>query len=295
MSVTPEHEALHRIFAEDKAVFASAMSRVLKVDMPVPADMTPLSIDMTEFIPVVERRSDTVLRIQAGAGKPEDDFILIVESQTEKDDSRHFSWPYYVAYLQAKYQLQVVMVVVCSKAATAEWADKGIRIGLPGLVCQVTTPIVFGPHNVPAVVTAEDAALDLHFAVFSALTHSRGPEARVILEALAAALETADKGIASDLSEFTEAGLGSTPGFQIWRALMASGTFSYVSETRAKGRVEGRAEEAVKIILHILKRRGIDVDDEARRRIEGCTDLDVLEAWADRAFDIDGIGQLFEG
>ena len=175
---------------------------------------------------------------------------------------------------------------------------EGIRIGLPGLTCQITTPIVFGPDNVPAVLTVEDAALDLHFAVFSALTHSRGPDVRVILEVLAAALETADKETASDLSEFTEAGLGSTPGFEIWRALMASGTFTYVSETRAKGRVEGRAEgraeEAAKIILRLLKRRGIPVDDHSRRRIESCTDQDMLEKWADRTLDIDNIKQLFE-
>ena len=130
MSVTPEHEALHRIFAEDKTVFVSAMSRVLKVDMPVPADVTPLNVDMTEFIPVVERRSDTVLCVRTKEGNPAEDFILLVESQTEKDGSRHFSWPYYVAYLQAKYQLQVVMAVVCSKAATAEWA-RGSGSGSP--------------------------------------------------------------------------------------------------------------------------------------------------------------------
>lgn len=71
---------------------------------------------------------------------------------------------------------------------------------------------------------------------------------------------------------------------------MASGTFTYVSETRAKGRVE----EAAKIILRLLKRRGIPVDDTSRERIKSCTDQDTLEKWADRTLDVDTVEQLFE-
>lgn len=290
MSPTPEHEGLHRLFAEDKRVVASVLSRVLDIDMPLPADVQSLNVDMTEFIPVVERRSDTVLRVESGTGDPARDFILLVESQTDEDESRYYAWPYYISYLQAKYKLQVVLLVVTSKPETERWARKPMRIGLPGLTCQVTTAIACGPGNVPPVVTVEEAARDLYFAVFSAFTHSRGPEVRGILEVLATALETTDKETASDLSEFTEAGLGTTPGFEIWRMLMASGSFTYVSETRA----QGRAEEAAKIILRLLKRRGIPVDDHSRRRIESCTDQDTLEKWADRTVDVEKVDQLFE-
>jgi hypothetical protein len=85
MATTPEHEGLHRIFAEDKAVLASVLSPVLKVDLPVPARMDELNVDLTEFKPVVERRSDTVLRVKAASGNPAEDYILLVESQTEED------------------------------------------------------------------------------------------------------------------------------------------------------------------------------------------------------------------
>lgn len=71
---------------------------------------------------------------------------------------------------------------------------------------------------------------------------------------------------------------------------VASETFTYVSETRAKGMAAGEA----KIILRILKRRGIPVDDHSRRRIESCTDQDTLEKWADRTVDVETVGQLFE-
>lgn len=71
---------------------------------------------------------------------------------------------------------------------------------------------------------------------------------------------------------------------------MASGTFSYVSETRAKGRAEGEA----KFILRALKRRGIEVDDASRERIESCTDQETLAQWFDRALDAASVTDLFE-
>jgi hypothetical protein len=120
-------------------------------------------------------------------------------------------------------------------------------------------------------------------------THSRGAEARAILEALAAALDTIDTKAATDLAEFIEAGLGSTPGQRIWQVLMATNTFSYVSKLRAEGRAEGEAAA----ILRILNRRGIDVDDASRERIESCTDIEVLGTWLDRSLDATQASDLF--
>ena len=45
------------------------------------------------------------------------------------------------------------------------------------------------------------------------------------------------------IAEFTEAGLGEdTMGRTIWRNLMATRTYPYVSELRSQGREEGRVE-----------------------------------------------------
>ncbi|MFJ5718684.1 hypothetical protein [Streptomyces sp. NPDC093149] len=48
-------------------------------------------------------------------------------------------------------------------------------------------------------------------------------------------------------------------------------------------RDEGRAEGIARGILLFLARAGVDVPDEARERIVGCTDLDVLSRWLLRA------------
>jgi hypothetical protein len=321
MPPTPEHEALHRIFQEDPGLFARTMARALNLDLPEPSQVKELSVDLSEFRPVVERRADSVLQAEFLIENPVGRYILVVESQTVPKEHRRKRWPYYIAFLRDKYDCPVVLLVVCSKAATAAWAREPIRIGLPDVTCMTVTPIVLGPDNVPAVITVEEAASDLPFAVFSALTHSRGRNARAILEVLAVALDTTDTETAAMYAEFTEAGLGDTPGLQIWRALMAIETFPYSSQLRSKGReeghaegraegrkegraegraegrvegrAEGRAQGEAAAILRILERRKVEVDDGSRERIESCTDLELLGTWLDRSLDVEAVDELF--
>lgn len=301
MSVSPEHEALHRIFQHDPGLYSRAVDRVLGIKLAVPSRLEELSVDLTEIRPV-ERRADSVLRAEFPAGEPGNGPVLIVESQTEDEEIRRRRWPYYIAYVRDKYDCQVVMLVVTSKRKTAEWAREPIEIGEPGAICMVVTPLVLGPDNVPPVATVEEAVADLPFAVFSALTHSREGETNVILESLAAALGTIDVDTAADLAEFTEIGLGRTPGLKKWRMLMATETFGYVSELRSKGREEGRAEgrakglmEArVKDILLILKQREVEVDDVSRERIESCTDPEQFDTWLKRSLTVAEAKDLFK-
>ncbi|MBO0803063.1 MAG: hypothetical protein J2P25_08315 [Nocardiopsaceae bacterium] len=295
MAVSPEHEALHRVFLNDEQLFSRAVFRVLGIKLPADK-MTELNVDLTEIRPV-ERRADSVLRAEFVPGGADGDFILLIESQTEQEDTRRMSWPYYVAYLHDKYKVDVVLIVVCRKLATARWAREPIRIGRPDAICMTVTPLVLGPDNVPLLTTAEEAAADPHFAVFAALTHGHGRGKRVILEALAAALGTIDEGKAEDLAEFTEVGLGDSPGAEIWRKLMATETFPYMSKTRAKamaeGHAQGVAEGKAEDILRILKKRHVSVDKASRELIEGCTDLKTLETWLDRSLDVEEVAELF--
>jgi hypothetical protein len=301
MSPSPQHEALHRIFQHDPALFARAIARALNVKTSEAVHLSELNVDLTETRPI-ERRADSVLRVEFMVEDPGGDYILIVESQTERDDTRRKSWPYYITFVQNKYDCDVVLLVVCSRKATAKWAREPVEIGRPGLVCLTMTPVVLGPDNVPPLTTPEEAAGDLPFAVFAALTHSRGRKVGAILEALASALNTIDTAVASELAEFTEAGLGDTAGLKIWRTLMATETFPYMSETRVKGRLEGRAEgraegrveEGVRAVLRVLKRRDVAVDDDSRERIESCANLETLETWLDRAVTAHKVKELFE-
>jgi len=63
---------------------------------------------------------------------------------------------------------------------------------------------------------------------------------------------------------------------------------------RAEGRVEGKALGKAEDILVVFEQRGIDIDDRSRELIESCTDLDTLNGWFRRAFQVDKASDLFE-
>lgn len=297
MNPSPRHEALHRIFQEDEALFTRAVARVFGVSVPEPTKVTVLSTDLTAT-EAIERRADSVLQAEFLVEGSTEKYVLVIESQTDPEESRLRRWPYYLAYLHDKYECPVVLAVVCTKEATAAWARKPIEIGLPGLICMTVRLKVLGPDNVPVITDAAESVSDPMLTVFSALTHSRGPALRGILETLATTLTTIDTETAIHLYEFTESGLGGTEGQQIWRALMATGTFPFKSQFRLEAEAEGHVKGGVKArtedILRVLGRRGIEVDDESRTRITSCTDLDTLGTYLDRSLTAATAADLFD-
>jgi hypothetical protein len=304
MSPTSQHEALHRIFLQDEALFARAAAHILGIVVQEPQQVTVLSNDLTTVRPL-ERRPDSVLMAEWLIDDPAGRYILIIESQTDPHETRLRRWPYYIAYLHDKYECPVVLLVVCNKEDTARWARQPIVIGLPDLTCMLVHPVVFGPDNVPAVTDIAEAGLDVTYAVFSALTHSRSSKVGAILESLAGALKAIDRDTALTLAEITEAGLGETAGQQKWRELMVKQLTPYVSEFRrqgieegravglAEGRAEGRAEGQARAILQILDKREIAVDDDSREQIVSCTDVDMLTGWLDRSLIAAQVSDLF--
>lgn len=96
----------------------------------------------------------------------------------------------------------------------------------------------------------------------------------------------ADEETGSLLAEFTEAGLGDTKGRTIWRKLMATSTYPFVSELRSQGREEGVAEGRAQDIERLLDKRGIAMTPADRERISSCRDGKTLDTWLDRVLTI---------
>ncbi|MFF9353316.1 hypothetical protein [Streptomyces sp. NPDC014741] len=190
-------------------------------------------------------------------------------------------------------------IVFC--ACTAEWAAEPIRIGLEKHPSLAVFPLILGPHNVPAVTDAAQAAEDIPMAVFSAITHGNDQDIAAVLEALAVALRTTDADAAAVFAEFTEAGLGDTPARKIWRDLMSTSLShfhgivaeSFRKEGREEGREEGVARERALSVLRVLDHRGVAVDEAVRERIGSCRDLRALDVWVDRAFTVKTTDELF--
>ncbi|MGW0711911.1 hypothetical protein ACWD4G_39160 [Streptomyces sp. NPDC002643] len=316
--VSSPHEAMHRIFREDPELFARLLPRA-GIAFPQHTAIEPLDTDFTELKPL-ERRVDSFFRVRVA--DEEGGFVLAVEAQSEPDSNKHRSWPYYLAYMYAKYRLPPFLVVVCKDKATASWAAEPIRVCHGFHTSMLVFPLVIGPGNLSAITDPDEAAKDVPVAVFSALAHAKDPGLPAILEALSSAVAEQRAGAGGnagaepvDWAEFVEIGLGDGPGREYWRHLMATyrpnfpGSNTIVEESWLKGRDEGKAQghaegkaqghaegEArgrAEDILHILGMRGIEVSASVRERVTACTDLEALRTWLDRSLTATSGEELF--
>ncbi|MFB6549180.1 hypothetical protein [Streptomyces sp. NPDC056405] len=318
--VTSTHETSHRIFQDHPEVLAPIFE-ALGMPPPAKAGIELVTPDATELKPL-ERRVDTVLKVEPSDGES---FLLAVEAQARKAPDKGTNWPYYVAYLRAKFDLPVLLVAVCRNRSTAAWAAGPFECRVGPWVSQVTRPFVLGPDSVPEISDEAVVARQPALATFSAIVHSESQGIDAILNLLARGMRSFDKPTAKYWSELLEVGLEDTPARDTWRELekmvisyfpgrgtvweetyyegRAKGEADGRAEGRAVGRAEGRAEgEAVgraegkaQGVLRVLEVRGLTVSDEARARITGCMDLARLDDWLDRAGTVARVEELFAG
>ncbi|WNM29602.1 hypothetical protein RKE30_03935 [Streptomyces sp. Li-HN-5-11] len=287
--VSPPHEAMHRIFQHDPALF-SRVSRFLGVAVPGPVKATALPTDLTETSPV-ERRVDTLLRLETAEQRA---FLLAIEAQGKKDPDKPASWAYYTAYLWTKYRLPTALLVVCQDHATAKWAQQPASSGPPDLPTLTLQPLVAGPHNMPMITDPEEAAADLVLASLAAITHAADPAIDAILKALSTALRDAPEDIKNPIVEFTAQGLGNRPAKHLWRNLVAVDLSFYKSYLFEEVRDEARSRSRAEDILVVLEERGLEVSDDVRSRITDCTDPELLRHWLIRAVTAPTAEAIFE-
>ncbi|MFI6401115.1 hypothetical protein [Streptomyces sp. NPDC050548] len=271
------------------------MFKVLEVPLSASAKATvdAVTTDVTETRPL-ERRVDTVLRIGQSDGE---DFLLAIEAQSDKKEAKAASWAYYIAYLQDKYRLPVLLLVVCQDRATAKWAVGPFDCGTSEWTALRIYPLVAGPDNLPLITDTRTVAQKLALAVLSAVAHARNPECGAILEAIGTVLQElqeTDPETVGYFAEFLEINLGSTPAGMQRKEIM-----SFVSYFPGRGTVretayfEGRAAGEAKGILFVLEARGIPVPDSVRERVTTCTDLDRMDAWLERSRTVERAEDLF--
>ncbi|MEU6535014.1 hypothetical protein [Streptomyces sp. NPDC047000] len=295
--VSSSHEATHRIFQERPEILTPVF-KLLNVELPEKPEVEVITSDVTELRPLA-RYVDTALRVKPADG---DDFLLVVETQSARSQKKEISWPYYVAYLQSKHGLPVLLVVLCKERATAKWAAGPFDCTARGWTAQRTYPLVLGPGNVPVIADERTVVDQPALAAFSALIHADGPASEAILEAACRGFARLDPTDELFFFQFVEAGLGDTPAGVKWRQIMEfvnyfPGRGTLLERTycngKANGKAEGRAEGKAEGILRVLEVRGLDVSDDVRERVTGCTDLDRLSDWLDRAVIVAEAEELF--
>lgn len=156
---------------------------------------------------------------------------------------------------------------------------------------------MLGPDQVPVVTDIEQASRTPELAVLSAIAHGRHPERDEVLRAMLAALESVDQEHATLYHDLVLAALPEAARHHL-EALMTTGIREYQSEFVRKfvhqGRAEGRAEGEAQAVLAVLDARGVEVPEDVRAQVRGCTDLDQLETWIRRAATADSVDALFQ-
>jgi hypothetical protein len=247
---------------------------------------------------LAELKADAVVEYRQAKRR----FAVIVEVQNAPDKDKSYAWPFYLMGARYRLRCPVKLLVICLSRRAAAWAAQTIDCEHPGMTL---TPIVFGPDQIPQVVTPEEATRVPELAVLSALAHGGGQDGEKTLASLVDAYGVLDDDHRALYHDVVSAVLPQAAQHYL-ETLMKLKNYEYQSdfarhyfskgkaEGRAEGKAQGEVESAAKIILRVLAARGVCVSPEARARITGCGDLAQLEAWAERAAVVSTTAELFD-
>ncbi|WP_026338179.1 hypothetical protein [Nocardiopsis sp. CNS-639] len=288
MAISAEHQIYSELFA-DAPDTAVGFLRGLGVDVPDYDRSEVTSCDLGHVDPV-ERRSDVAIMLRGPGPKDPFDKLMgiVVEVQRDEKERKRFTWPEYVASLRSRHECPVVLLTICPKQSVADWYAEPIHLGHPGFVLR---PLVVGPAGIPVITDPGEVERHPSLGVLSAAAH--GGQDMDVLKALHTGLDAIDREKATKYIGFTLNLLAKTEGQAALEELMMTDTYEYSSAWTESLKAKGRAEGEARAIFRLLTRRGIDIPEEARERINACRDLDQLDTWFDRGFTITHIDELF--
>ncbi|MGY0503408.1 hypothetical protein ACWZHB_33405 [Nocardia sp. FBN12] len=283
------HEGLLDLFRTEVSLAPTLLVEEFDVPLQAAAQMRAEPCDFTDMGPK-EYRGDLALSTHDDRDQP----ILgvCVEVQLSKKDDRRWKWPVYVATLRSRLGCPAVLLVVTPSRQVAEWAAKPIELGPCGSVIH---PLVLGPDRFPLVTDPDEARRCPERATLSAIAHGAGPHMDDVLPAFLAGLmkiddervkmylDLVDDALTLAASRRLEELMKSTPEY---RGRIAT---KYV----AKGREEGRAEQAARAVLTVLTARGLELSAAQRTQLAACTDLSQLDAWLTQAVTATRTDELF--
>jgi hypothetical protein len=276
------HEALIELFRHRPSFAAELLTDPFGVHVPTHQHARVESSELTDLTPT-EYRADAVVTLTT-----EDTPVLavVIEAQLGRDPAKRRSWPVYVTTLHARLRCPAVLLVLCPDASTATWCATPIPLGHPHFTLH---PLVLGPAQVPVITDPLTATASPELAVLSAIAHGTHPERDKIFHALLDALTTVDHQHANLYADVVLAALPAAARRHL-EELMTTGTYQYQSDFARRYFHEGEA----KALLSFLAARGVEVTDEARDRILGCTDRHQLDTWIRRAATAPTVHDLFD-
>ncbi|MFG2085505.1 MULTISPECIES: hypothetical protein [unclassified Spirillospora] len=67
----------------------------------------------------------------------------------------------------------------------------------------------------------------------------------------------------------------------------------HIAEGKIEGKVEGKVEGEIELLLIVLESRGFTIDDDLRRRVTSCQDLEQIHTWARHAATASSLDEIF--
>jgi hypothetical protein len=211
---------------------------------------------------------------------------VVVEPQLNPDIDKRWSWPVYLATLRARNQCPTTLLVVCTTMSVARWCSTPIVMGHPNWVL---TPLVLGPDRIPVVTDRDQATRMPELAVLSAMTHYDNPDFDKMLEAFLAGLNSVDDSRCNFYVDIVYSALPAAGRLKLEKSMN-----SEPYEPKAPFLLRPYREGETKALFTVLDSRGIAVEDDVRKRIEECDDIDLIDTWVRRAARAESSRELFD-
>lgn len=190
----------------------------------------------------------------------------------------------------------VTVLCVCPDPDVAAWYGEPIETGLSGYVFRA---VALGPREVPVITDSEAVVAQPELAMLGVMAHGRN---RRVLQTFADALK-AVKDDEHALRYYEYAYVMASPAARrVLEEIVSSTDWPVYSpfakehygRGKADGLEEGEARGEAKSILTILAARQIEVSEDVRARILGCTDMEQLDEWLRRAAVANSVTDLFD-
>lgn len=282
------HEILVDLFKNRPSLAAEILAEALGVDLPPYSEARLASTDLTQIQPA-EYRADLVVVLLDGDRPVK---VVILEVQLATDLRKRLSWPAYVTVSRAVHGCPADLLVVAPDPVVAGWCAEPIEIGVAGFVLR---PPVLRRSAVPVVTDPGEASRRPELGVLSALAHGDDEQGATIAAAVLPAIRELDDDRARLYYDLVYNSLNQATR-QALEAMMKG--YEYQSDFArkyvAQGRAEGRAEEAARNLLTVLRARGFVVPDPVRERILAETDPERLERWLEKAAVASSITAIFD-
>lgn len=281
------HEGLLALIRDRPEFAAEVLRELLHVSLPDFTEARIAEASLNELVPTEFHADLVVLLVN---DKPV--FGIVHEAQLQPDERKRFTWPMYGTGLRARFECEVVVVVIAVDDATARWAAEPIPLG----GSSVFVPFVIGPQGVPVVTEPERAIREPELALLSVMAHGRDEESVAVAVARAAAIgiEGFDRDRWVLYSGLIETSLSDAARKAFMMLPEGQQLFSESQrQSFDRGQTQGLARGKAMSIIEVLEARGLTVSDAQRERIVGCTDLETLTLWLRRAATVASADELF--